>query len=103
MLRSKHKSEKNASQVQVVKFTPSVIEPSFGVGRILHALLEHTFSVRKEDEQRVVFRFAPAVAPAITRRGNQTRRLRFPLCAASSGGIPGDPVESPAKFEGDPT
>ena len=45
--------------VQVVKFTPSVIEPSFGVGRILHALLEHSFSVRKEDAQRVVFQFAP--------------------------------------------
>ena len=49
--------------VQVVKFTPSVIEPSFGVGRILHALLEHSFSVRKEDAQRVVFQFAPVVAP----------------------------------------
>jgi len=49
--------------VQVVKFTPSVIEPSFGIGRILHALLEHSFSQRDGDEQRVVMKFHPAVAP----------------------------------------
>jgi glycyl-tRNA synthetase len=45
------------------KFTPSVIEPSFGIGRILYALLEHAFSQRKEDEQRIVMRFRPSVAP----------------------------------------
>ena len=48
--------------MQVVKFTPSVIEPSFKAAT-LHALLEHSFSVRKEDAQRVVFQFAPVVAP----------------------------------------
>jgi glycyl-tRNA synthetase len=50
--------------VQVVKFVPSVIEPSFGIGRILHALLEHSFHQRDaKDEQRVVMRFIPTVAP----------------------------------------
>ena len=50
--------------VQVVKFIPSVIEPSFGIGRILHALLEHSFHQRdSKDEQRVVMRLAPPVAP----------------------------------------
>ena len=58
-------------------FIPSVIEPSFGVGRIIYALLEHAFYVReasKEDatdekdkdkdaSQRTVFRFSPMVAP----------------------------------------
>ena len=51
-------------QVSVEKFVPSVIEPSFGVGRLLHALLEHSFSVREgDDDQRVVMRFRPNVAP----------------------------------------
>jgi len=50
--------------VQVIKFVPSVVEPSFGIGRILHALLEHSFHQRDaKDEQRVVMRFIPAVAP----------------------------------------
>merc|ERR1712100_230417 len=35
-------------------FTPSVIEPSFGVGRILHMILEHSFYVRKGDEKNTV-------------------------------------------------
>ncbi len=36
------------------KFTPSVIEPSFGIGRIIYSLLEHTFATREGDEQRTV-------------------------------------------------
>lgn len=28
-------------------FTPSVIEPSFGIGRIIYAMFEHTFLVRE--------------------------------------------------------
>jgi translation elongation factor EF-1beta len=42
---------------------PSVIEPSFGMGRILYALLEHSFSQDPQDEQRVVMSFNAAVAP----------------------------------------
>jgi len=42
---------------------PSVIEPSFGIGRILYCLLEHSFYTRKSDEQRIVMRFPPLVAP----------------------------------------
>ena len=45
------------------KYTPSVIEPSFGIGRILYAVLEHSFSQRNNDEQRCVMSFKPAVAP----------------------------------------
>lgn len=44
-------------------FTPSVIEPSFGLGRIIYAILEHAYYVRPEDEQRKVLRLAPIVAP----------------------------------------
>jgi glycyl-tRNA synthetase len=49
--------------VNIVEYTPSVIEPSFGIGRILYALLEHSYYVREGDEQRAVFKFPPVVAP----------------------------------------
>ncbi|OAY42569.1 glycine--tRNA ligase, mitochondrial 1 [Manihot esculenta] len=47
-------------------FTPSVIEPSFGIGRIIYCLFEHSFYMRPSkagDEQLNVFRFPPIVAP----------------------------------------
>merc|ERR1711974_593061 len=44
-------------------YTPGVIEPSFGIGRILYAILEHSYYVREADEQRGVFGFSPIVAP----------------------------------------
>lgn len=47
-------------------FTPSVIEPSFGIGRIIYCLYEHSFYKRPSkdgDEQLNVFRFPPLVAP----------------------------------------
>lgn len=50
-------------KVHELKFTPSVIEPSFGMGRILYSLLEHSFGQREEDEQRCVMKFNPQVAP----------------------------------------
>lgn len=45
------------------KYTPSVIEPSFGVGRLMEAVFQHTFRIRPDDEQRTYFAFPPAVAP----------------------------------------
>lgn len=50
-------------KVHEIKFTPSVIEPSFGMGRILYSLLEHSFYQRDGDEQRCVMKFNPQVAP----------------------------------------
>ncbi|CAA0827320.1 Glycine--tRNA ligase 1- mitochondrial [Striga hermonthica] len=47
-------------------FTPSVIEPSFGIGRIIYCLYEHSFYTRPSrdgDEQLNVFGFPPLVAP----------------------------------------
>ncbi|KAK6927599.1 WHEP-TRS domain [Dillenia turbinata] len=47
-------------------FTPSVIEPSFGIGRIIYCLFEHSFYTRPSkagDEQLNVFSFPPLVAP----------------------------------------
>jgi glycyl-tRNA synthetase len=45
------------------KFIPSVIEPSFGIGRILTAIFEHNFSTREGDDKRGVMSFAPVIAP----------------------------------------
>lgn len=45
------------------KYTPSVIEPSYGVGRLIHSVLEHAFTQREGDENRCVMRFRPCVAP----------------------------------------
>lgn len=54
---------KSKKMIHEVKFTPSVIEPSFGMGRILYSLLEHSFYQRDGDEQRIVMRFNPQLAP----------------------------------------
>ena len=54
---------KATKTVSEIKFTPSVIEPSFGMGRILYSLLEHSFYQREGDKQRIVMKFKPAVAP----------------------------------------
>lgn len=40
--------------VHVEDFVPSVIEPSFGIGRIMYAVFEHNFKVREGTEQRTV-------------------------------------------------
>ena len=45
------------------EYTPNVIEPSFGIGRILYSLLEHSYYTRPGDEQRSVFRFPASMAP----------------------------------------
>jgi len=48
-----------------VRYVPSVIEPSFGIGRIMYAILEHSFSSRsnKEDEQRNYLSLPSHIAP----------------------------------------
>lgn len=38
----------------VEEVVPSVIEPSFGIGRIMYAILEQNFHTRENDEQRTV-------------------------------------------------
>ncbi|KAE9548749.1 hypothetical protein FO519_008040 [Halicephalobus sp. NKZ332] len=49
--------------LHVEELVPSVIEPSFGIGRILYAVLEHSFRQRENDEQRTYFELKPLVAP----------------------------------------
>ncbi|KAN0065243.1 Glycine--tRNA ligase 1, mitochondrial [Thecaphora frezii] len=47
----------------VREFTPNVIEPSFGIGRIFYSLLEHSFWARAEDADRSVLSLPAVVAP----------------------------------------
>jgi len=46
-------------------YTPSVIEPSFGIGRIIYCMFEHCYYTREGEgnEARSVFKFTPVVAP----------------------------------------
>lgn len=55
--------KKGQKTVHVEEVTPSVIEPSFGIGRIMYAVLEHSFRVREGDEQRTYLTLPPLVAP----------------------------------------
>ena len=45
------------------KFTPGVIEPAFGIGRIVYCVMEHCFRIREEDSKRTYFDFPPLVSP----------------------------------------
>ncbi|CAH8620696.1 unnamed protein product [Dicrocoelium dendriticum] len=50
-------------KIHVEEFTPNVIEPSFGIGRILYVLFEHSFRIRDGDEQRTYLSVPPILAP----------------------------------------
>ena len=41
---------KETRQMHVEEITPSVIEPSFGIGRIMYSMLEHNFKQREGDD-----------------------------------------------------
>lgn len=45
------------------KYIPSVIEPSFGIGRIVYCIFEHCFKVRAHEASRTYFTFPPLIAP----------------------------------------
>merc|ERR1719309_1425197 len=49
--------------LHVEEIIPSVIEPSFGIGRVMYAIFEHNFKVREGDEQRTFFSLPPVIAP----------------------------------------
>nr|AAG38542.1 glycyl tRNA synthetase [Pneumocystis carinii] len=49
--------------ISVREYIPNVIEPSFGIGRILYSLIEHSYWIRSDDVDRCVLSFPPIVAP----------------------------------------
>ena len=57
------KIEERTRVEHVREFVPNVIEPSFGIGRIIYAVFEHSFWRRPEDVARGVLSFPPLVAP----------------------------------------
>ena len=57
------KIEKRKRTEYVREYTPNVIEPSFGIGRILYSLMEHVYWSREGDEARGVLSFPPIIAP----------------------------------------
>lgn len=62
------------------KYVPSVIEPSFGIGRILYSLLEHTYNLREGSEERAWFRLPQSIAPvkcSILRLSNKPAFMPF--------------------------
>lgn len=54
--------KKVIKRIHEEKFVPSVVEPSFGVGRLIYSILEHSFYIREDEEKRTVMAFKPAVA-----------------------------------------
>ncbi|KAJ7910489.1 hypothetical protein B0H13DRAFT_1615649 [Mycena leptocephala] len=65
--------ERKTFKTTIREFTPNVIEPSFGIGRILYCLLEHSFWSREQDVERGVLSLPAVVAP--------TKVLIVPLSA----------------------
>ena len=54
------RTEKKTFQEE--KYIPNVIEPSFGLGRIIYCLLEQTFEKRENDDKRTYFAFPPSLS-----------------------------------------
>jgi glycyl-tRNA synthetase len=52
-----------SSLLLIEHFTPHVIEPSFGISRLVYAILEQNFYLRDGDEPRAVLSFPPVIAP----------------------------------------
>lgn len=50
-------------EVHVRDVEPHVIEPSFGIGRIMYSVLEHNFQIREGDEQRTWLSLPSVIAP----------------------------------------
>lgn len=56
--------EQRTRTEHVREYVPNVIEPSFGIGRIIYSVFEHCFWSRPEDTARAVLSFPPLVAPS---------------------------------------
>jgi len=56
-------SKKGTKRVIGKAVTPSVIEPSYGIGRILYCLFEHAYQIRNTADKRAFLAFKPIVAP----------------------------------------
>jgi glycyl-tRNA synthetase len=56
--------EMKTKEISGAAFFPGVIEPSFGIGRVIYSLLEHSYWVREgDDEKRAVLSLPALIAP----------------------------------------
>ncbi len=73
--------EQKTKEVAGAAFFPGVIEPSFGIGRVIYSLLEHCYWVREgDDEKRAVLSLPALIAPykcAVLPLMNQDRFAPF--------------------------
>lgn len=65
--------EKRTRIEHIREYTPNVIEPAFGIGRILYSLMEHVYWSREGSEERGVSRFR---SPACFSLANGSRCCR---------------------------
>eukprot|EP01098_Paradermamoeba_levis_P005545 TRINITY_DN2336_c0_g1_i1.p1 TRINITY_DN2336_c0_g1~~TRINITY_DN2336_c0_g1_i1.p1 ORF type:complete len:669 (+),score=264.17 TRINITY_DN2336_c0_g1_i1:122-2008(+) len=64
LLPSMVKLEEKQKKISGKSFVPGVIEPSFGVGRVIYSLLEHSFYIRPDSgDKRKVLGLSPIIAP----------------------------------------
>ena len=61
--KSEIKMARFEQNIHEEKYYPNVIEPSFGIGRIVYCVMEHCFKVREKDSRRTYFDFPPLIAP----------------------------------------
>lgn len=52
-------------KISVLKYTPSVVEPSFGLGRIMYGILDHSYTVKKKanGDTQALLALSAAIAP----------------------------------------
>ena len=62
LTKEDYQIDRKEKMVHVEDVVPNVIEPSFGIGRIMYCLFEHTFKQR-EDKARTFFSLPPEIAP----------------------------------------
>ena len=57
------KIEKENVKILAVKFIPHVIEPSFGIDRLLYSVFEQNFWAREDDDKRLVLSLPQCLVP----------------------------------------
>ena len=68
--------------IQYKEFYPYVIEPSFGIDRLMYAVLNHNFHLRQEDTNRIVMTLNKNVAPyqvAVFQLSNKEELIEYTL------------------------
>ena len=86
--------EKRTRVENVREYTPNVIEPSFGIGRILYSLMEHVYWYREGAEERAVSALFPSLHKLWAVRGHKMP-WSSPACPGPLLPPPHRPQQSP--------